>query len=329
MHTCFSIIIPVYNVARFLRECLDSVLAQSCTAWEAICVDDGSTDCSGAILDEYSAKDKRFKVLHKANGGVSSARNAGLDIASGEWVAFLDGDDVWAPRTLEIAARAIAAHTDSDLIRFDTANFYESGNYPWVEDFGSTCRVEVENVSKVIRAGSVTCFFAGKIYKRGVVDNIRFEPYTVGEDLLFLTQCMMVATKQIYIKAVCYGYRQRLGSASHSGVSLRTQTDRLRYIPRMLQAYDTTDKVVDQYLWRSYANKITEQFYVSQKALPIEASADFWREWRASLKFILGLRKLPRFQRVRMRLIVMFPFDFVAHLLCGIPYKVKKLGLHR
>ena len=76
-----SVIIPVYNVARYLRECLDSVQAQTFTDWEAICVNDGSTDECGKILDEYAAKDTRFKVIHKENGGVSTARNAGLDVA--------------------------------------------------------------------------------------------------------------------------------------------------------------------------------------------------------------------------------------------------------
>lgn len=78
----FSIIIPVYNVAPYLRECLDSVLAQICTdwEWEAICVDDGSTDGSGAILDEYAARDGRFKVIHQTNAGVSAARNAALNV---------------------------------------------------------------------------------------------------------------------------------------------------------------------------------------------------------------------------------------------------------
>ena len=89
----FSIIIPVYNVAPYLRECLDSVLKQTFTDWEAICIDDGSTDESGAILDEYAAKDKRFRVIHQANAGVSAARNAALDKVQGEWDDFCRAAD--------------------------------------------------------------------------------------------------------------------------------------------------------------------------------------------------------------------------------------------
>lgn len=93
MPPTFSIIIPVYNVAPYLRECLDSVLAQTFTDWECICVDDGSTDGSGAILDEYADKDARFKVLHQQNAGPSVARNLGIENAKGEWLSFVDADD--------------------------------------------------------------------------------------------------------------------------------------------------------------------------------------------------------------------------------------------
>ena len=101
MRPLISVVIPVYNVAPYLRECLDSVLAQTFTDWEAICVDDGSTDASGAILDDYAAKDARFKVIHQENAGVSVARNAGLEKARGDNILFLDGDDLIPPNYLE------------------------------------------------------------------------------------------------------------------------------------------------------------------------------------------------------------------------------------
>ena len=110
-----SVIIPVYNMTRYLRECLDSVAAQSYPDWEAICIDDGSTDDSGAILDEYVAKDPRFRVIHKKNAGVPSARNDGIAAAQGEWVAFIDSDDSVKS---EWFAHAAALMTDDvDLVR--------------------------------------------------------------------------------------------------------------------------------------------------------------------------------------------------------------------
>ena len=93
MPPLFSIIIPVYRSGPFLRDCLDSIRNQTLTDWECICINDGSPDDSGAILDEYARKDARFTAIHQDNRGVSAARNAGLSVARGNWTAFVDGDD--------------------------------------------------------------------------------------------------------------------------------------------------------------------------------------------------------------------------------------------
>ena len=317
-----SIIVPVFNLAPYLKECLDSIGAQKIADWEAICIDDGSTDGSGRILDEYAEKDSRFKVIHKENGGVASARNVGLEVASGDWIAFLDADDVWAPWTLEYAARAIDENDDADLVRFDTADFWESGEYPWKVTESISFVFDVEDVSGRIDSRSATCFFGGKIYRRDLVAGIKFENYMVGEDLLFLTQCLVRARKQIYVKACCYGYRQRMGSASHVG-GIRMQRDRLGYIPKILQAYDSTDKDVDKALWRSYANKLTEQFVMSQFHLAEDVRNGLWREWRESLGNVMRLKKLSLFQKVRIRTLLLFPFLPMTWLLCYLPYWMK------
>ena len=97
-----SIIVPVYNAEKYLRECLDSIISQIFTDWECILVDDGSPDNSGEICNEYAKDDSRFRVFHVQNGGVSRARNIGLDNMSSEWVMFVDSDDAIAENTLEI-----------------------------------------------------------------------------------------------------------------------------------------------------------------------------------------------------------------------------------
>ena len=96
-----SIIVPIYKAEVFLPRCIDSVIAQTYTNWDLLLVDDGSPDKSGKICEEYSRKDARIKVYHKQNGGVSSARNYGLDKARGEWVSFLDADDYILPSFLD------------------------------------------------------------------------------------------------------------------------------------------------------------------------------------------------------------------------------------
>ena len=119
----FSIIIPVYNVELYLRDCLNSVLGQTCPDWEAICVNDGSTDGSGDILEEYAGKDPRFKVVTKANGGLSSARNAGMEKAEGDYIVFLDSDDWLVANALEILAGKV---NGEDMLCFSGRRFFEA-----------------------------------------------------------------------------------------------------------------------------------------------------------------------------------------------------------
>ena len=118
-----SIIIPMYNVEKYLRRCLDSVLNQTFTDWTAICVDDGSPDKSGEIAEEYAARDKRFIVIHKENGGLSDARNAGMPYARGEYIMYLDSDDFIHPQTMEIAYNAIKKNK-SDIVSFQYDRIY-------------------------------------------------------------------------------------------------------------------------------------------------------------------------------------------------------------
>lgn len=118
-----SIIIPVYNVEKYLRRCLDSVLNQTFTDWQAICVNDGSPDGSAEILSEYAARDSRFVIVNKKNGGLSDARNAGMPHATGEYILYLDSDDFIHPQTMEIAYH-MARRDNSDIVSFTYDRVY-------------------------------------------------------------------------------------------------------------------------------------------------------------------------------------------------------------
>lgn len=118
-----SIIIPVYNVEKYLRRCLDSVLNQTFADWQAICVNDGSPDNSAAILEEYAARDKRFVVVTQKNGGLSDARNTGMKYATGEYIMYLDSDDFIHPQTMEIA-HYMARRDGTDIVSFTYDRIY-------------------------------------------------------------------------------------------------------------------------------------------------------------------------------------------------------------
>ena len=121
-----SVIVPIYNVERYLEKCIDSILAQTYRKLEIILCDDGSTDGCGAICDRYAARDDRVRVIHKANGGLSDARNAGLEIASGGWYAFIDSDDFITPDTIERMYRT-AVSTNSQIAVCNIIRIYDDG----------------------------------------------------------------------------------------------------------------------------------------------------------------------------------------------------------
>jgi glycosyltransferase involved in cell wall biosynthesis len=123
-----SVIVPIYNVEKYLHRALDSILSQTHKDWEAILVDDGSTDGSGNIAEEYARRDHRFKVVHKENGGLSDARNAGLKFISGEFLLFLDSDDFLHPQLMELCLEAMT-RDNSDLACFTYDRRYRTQNF--------------------------------------------------------------------------------------------------------------------------------------------------------------------------------------------------------
>ena len=125
-----SVIIPVYNVQEYLARCIDSVLCQSHKELEIILVDDGSTDHSGAMCDDYTSRDSRIKVIHKSNGGLSDARNAGLDVMTGDYVTFIDADDYLIPQQYEHCIDIIKQHHNIDLVQFDFTSGQATNKQP-------------------------------------------------------------------------------------------------------------------------------------------------------------------------------------------------------
>ncbi len=135
-----SVIIPVYNVEKYLRRCLDSVLCQTFSEWEAICVNDGSPDNSADILDEYAARDSRFKIITQKNGGLSDARNTGMKHATGEYILYLDSDDFIHPQTMEFSY-ALAKRDNSDIV-----SWYKDGTYRPKLLIMNALKINIDNV---------------------------------------------------------------------------------------------------------------------------------------------------------------------------------------
>ena len=198
----FSIIIPVYNVAPYLRECLDSVLAQTFTDWEAICIDDGSTDGSGAILDEYAAKDRRFKVIHHPNAGVAASRNKAIDLAQGVYAMFMDSDDYYPGGDVFQKVWSEAAKSNTDII---------GGYCNYVTEKGAfVSRAAGDRRGYIPYSDSQQCYgfqcYAFRL-KMLVEHEIRFPLLSYYEDPPFLVKALSVAGAYVAIDETVYSYR--------------------------------------------------------------------------------------------------------------------------
>lgn len=219
----FSIVIPVYNVAPYLRECLDSLRAQTFTDWEAICIDDGSTDGGGTLLDNYATSDRRFRVIHQSNAGVSAARNVGLQYAGGNYVGFVDGDDVIRPNFLK-TADAIIRELSPDLIRFERQR-WDGQEIPPTTGSG-VMRLERNAAARAFGWRQVLTYDWGGVWSycihRSLIadNNIRLlDGMRMCEDRLFMLVCMQQAASLVCANTDCYLYRTRPGSACLSPLS--------------------------------------------------------------------------------------------------------------
>lgn len=202
-----SVIIPAYNAQAYLRECLESVLAQSFSDWEAIIVDDGSTDSTREIGLCFTARDSRFRLVSTPNGGLSSARNAGIAEARGQWLTYLDSDDTLYPDAL---ARLMAAATENvDIV---VAGFSRDRDSAAVTDG----RVEIISGLTALERGlyqrGVSTSACAKLFSRRVADGIAFPDGLYYEDLLYCVETLRRSARVAVIGDVVYYYRDNPSS---------------------------------------------------------------------------------------------------------------------
>lgn len=215
-----SIVVPVYNVAEVMRRCVESVLPQMSDGAELILVDDGSTDGSAHICDEY-AQTPGVTVIHKPNGGLSSARNAGIDAAKGDYLLFLDGDDYLRPGSIRLLAELARGSGIFDFIQF---------SYDEVTDYSDRRAAgPVSGLSEVtdrrrmfelkFQLGGIGASACTKLIARDVFDTLRFKEGIIHEDEEFTIHLINRAKRAVYIDNALYMYVQRPGSIITAGFS--------------------------------------------------------------------------------------------------------------
>jgi glycosyltransferase involved in cell wall biosynthesis len=222
----FSVIVPIYNIEKYIKRCIDSVLSQSFTDFELILVDDGSPDRCGAICDEYAGKDRRIKVIHKENGGLVSARQAGIKVASGDYIFHLDGDDAVLPEALESAYKIIC-DTDADIVSFSYKCSINSKIGDSVEDLVDEGLYHKEEIEQHIfpkllsdkNMNHLFYFLWGKAIKRELATKHQLvvnPAISLGEDLSCIVPCFLEAETVYMSKKAIYLYTVRGDSITTS-----------------------------------------------------------------------------------------------------------------
>lgn len=209
-----SVIAPVYNIENYIKCCVDSILAQTFTDFELLLIDDGSTDNSGTICDEYANKDRRVKVVHKKNGGQTSARNAGLEQAVGEWICHIDGDDWVSPEYLEMLISKAEAE-DADIAECDFCFAYP--DFEKIHRKYSWRKQGVEGLAEYIASGWTTLW--GSIQKRRLYTDNGFknpEGISYCEDFHLMSRLISVTGKVAKVNEPLYYYRQQPDSIMHN-----------------------------------------------------------------------------------------------------------------
>ena len=198
----FSIIVPVYNVEKYLDKCLASILEQTYNDFECIIIDDGSPDNSNIIIDKYVKLDQRFKVIHQKNMGLSAARNAGLDIAKGDYIVFVDSDDYIANDYLEKFAAKIAS-TNAEIVVCGLTEVFKDYEKSIVFEDEST-----EVIKQNILADVWPSYAWNKCYKKSLFANIRFPVGKIFEDILIIPEVCLYARKIVCIPDKLYYYNR-------------------------------------------------------------------------------------------------------------------------
>lgn len=204
-----SIIIPIYNAERYLRRMLDSVLAQTYTDYECILVDDGSTDGSCHICKEYEDQDSRFFCFIQGDGGVSSARNRGLELAKGDYITFLDADDFIPENYL---AELYLACENADIAVCDTV-IYENGKETLRFTHESACLNGTEAVNFLLSRKHINSGPCSKLFKKEILKDLQFPPLKTYEDILFVLDAFTHAKKIAVTDKTAYHYIQNTNGA--------------------------------------------------------------------------------------------------------------------
>lgn len=228
-----SVIVPIYNVEEYLPQCIDSLLVQTHPNLEIVLVDDGSSDNCGAICDQYAEKHSNIRVVHKENGGLSSARNAGIDVAKGAYIGFVDSDDFVAPamfrNLLEAAVSGNSQIAACGRYLTDEAGSVTGTAFTLPE---IRCYAAKDAAKEILTAGQLDVAAWDKLFQIELFEEIRFPVGRINEDAAIIFHLLIKANNMVHIGTPMYYYRCRSGSITKSG-----------YKPNKIQALEHAEQI--------------------------------------------------------------------------------------
>lgn len=236
-----SIIVPIYNVETLVEGCLTSLQKQTFKDFEVLCIDDGSTDKSGVLADEFAVKDNRFRVIHQDNKGLSGARNTGIAEAKGEYLYFVDSDDYVHPRALEILCDVMQRHP-SDIVGggfIKTSETYQS-NFPEIKESDVQVTVYQDPFMAFLKRRDIMTGVWTRLYSKRIFDSIRFVEGIYFEDVPFTTMVMSHIQKMAVIKAPLYYYYQNPSSIMRTSFNIKKVTSYITVIQTVYEYISRT-----------------------------------------------------------------------------------------
>ena len=309
MDNVISIIVPVYNVEQYLRECVDSLLAQTYQALEIILVDDGSTDACPGICDDYAKKDSRVRVIHKENGGAASAKNEALKLATGKYLTFVDSDDYVELDAMEYMQKMLEHH-HAQVVQCCFRNVYVNCSEEHISLPSFSIFETVEYMRRFTQ--DWTCaLHCAKLFYRELFDGVFFEVGNKVDDEFFTYRGVMNADKIVFDPKIVYNYRQRGSSVTLNPESQeRIVFDKLNYLQKRRRnvterypelAADYERNFVNMLLWLSKDPFVTEEslkqikLLVKQYFQEQKHCTHHWTVWYALLKIrFLSISRLLR-----------------------------------
>ena len=322
MEELISVVVPIYNVEKYLQKCIDSILAQTYRHLEIILVDDGSPDNCGAICDNYAQEDGRVLVIHKKNGGLSSARNAGLEIAKGELIVFIDSDDWIDANYIEklyddISESGADVAVPAFCISFENGDYAVDSRVKEVTTYSKKEALEV-----FLFNGYLTPCVASKMWKKSLWQKIRCPEGKLFEDQYTTYKLLMLANKIVFDPELYYYYFKRSGSIGHSSFSKRTY-DLLFGIGEQYQviteAYPETTSTMK--VARTVWELVFVNMMICSKYNDKETIGQVLKHARNAFLDVVSCKYLPA---VRKAEIALFCFNFSAYRVVYIKYKSKK-----